>query len=333
MAMVIQVAASAFRGIAKAGPKLLVLVGAAAVAGISAGTKGAVDNVRARSVRKAATQRYDEAVAECQEARLNAELVALQYGDFQMRAHQGTVGRFADWLERNEHLVKRLNFKRVDGVWIRVPDIPKYKAAVGNVTAGLSGVVSAVGTGVSAQAGALWGVSTFASASTGTAISSLSGAAAQNAMLAWLGGGSLASGGGGVAVGTAVLSLVTVVPMLLIGGMTLGVIGAGKKTKAREYAAIVEVEIGRIQVAQALLLSTERRIGELRQVLTRLVERATAAIDELEVLDFDPKLHAREFLRALQLVTAVKEVLNTPILDPESGELTEASVEVVRKYA
>ena len=331
--MVIQVAASAFRGLAKAGPKLLVLVVAAAVAGISACTKGVADIVRARSVRKAATQRYDEAVAECEEVRLNAELVALEYGDFQMRAHQGTVGRFADWLERNEHLVKRLNFKRVDGVWIRVPDIPKYKADVGNVTAGLSVVVSAVGAGVSAQAGALWGVSTLASASTGTAISSLSGAAAQNAMLAWLGGGSLASGGGGVVVGTAVLSLVTVVPVLLIGGMTLGVIGARKKTKAHHYAARVEVEIGRIQVTQALLLSTERRIGEVRQVLTRLVERATAAIDELEVLDFDPKLHAREFLRALQLVTAVKEVLNTPILDPESGELTEASVEVVRKYA
>lgn len=330
--MVVQVAAGAFRGLAKAGPKLLVAVGVAAIAG-TAGIKGAVDTVRARSVRKAATQRYDEAVAKCEEARLNAELVALQYGDFQMRAHQSTVGRFADWLEQNEHLVKRLNFKRVDGVRIKVPDIPKYKATADNVTAGLSGVVSAVGAGVSARAAALWGVSKFAKASTGTAISSLSGAAAQNAMLAWLGGGSLASGGGGVAAGTDVLNLVTVLPMLLIGGMTLAGIGAKEKTKAREYAAILEVGIGRIQVAQALLPSTERRIGEFRQVLTRLVELATAAIDELEVLDFDPKVHAREFLRALQLVTAVKEVLNTPILDPESGELTEASVEVVRKYA
>lgn len=331
--MAIQVAVGAIGRIAKAGPKALVLGGAAAAAGISAGTKGAIDYVRGRSVRKAAAQHYGEAVAECEGARLQAELVAQQYGDFQMRAHQGTVGRFADWLERNEHLVKRLNFRRVGGVWIRVPNIPKYQAAVGNVTAGLSGVVSAVGAGASAQAGALWGVSALASASTGTAISSLSGAAAESATLAWLGGGSLATGGGGVAAGTAVLSLVTVVPVLLIGGMTLGVMGARTKTKAAKYAASVEVEIGRIQVAQVLLLSTEQRIGELRQVLTRLVELATAELDELEVLDFDPKLHAREFLRTLQLVTAVKEVLNTPILDPKSGELTEASVEVMRKYA
>ena len=331
--MVVQVAASAVRSLAKAGPKLLVAAAIAAAVGIASGVKGAVDTVRARSVRKTAAQRYDEAVGECEEVRLNAELIGRQYGDFQVRAHQDTVGRFADWLERNEHLVKRLNFKRVDGVWIRVPDIPKYKATVENVTTGLSGVVSAVGAGASAQAGALWGVSTFASASTGTAISSLGGAAAQNATMAWLGGGTLASGGGGVAAGTAVLNLVTAVPVLLIGGMTLGVMGARTNTKARDYAAKAEVEIGRIQVTQALLVSTERRIGELRRVLTTLVERAAAAIDELESLDFDPKLHAREFLRALQLVTAVKEVLNTPILDPRSGELTEASIEVVRKYA
>ncbi len=46
---------------------------------------------------------------------------------------------------------------------------------------------------------------TFGTASTGVAISSLSGAAATNAALAWLGGGALAAGGGGMAVGSALL--------------------------------------------------------------------------------------------------------------------------------
>ena len=41
---------------------------------------------------------------------------------------------------------------------------------------------------------------TFGVASTGTAITSLSGAAATNAALAWLGGGTLAAGGGGMAL-------------------------------------------------------------------------------------------------------------------------------------
>ena len=43
-------------------------------------------------------------------------------------------------------------------------------------------------------------------ASTGTAISALSGVAATNAALAWLGGGAVSAGGWGVALGSVVLS-------------------------------------------------------------------------------------------------------------------------------
>lgn len=54
---------------------------------------------------------------------------------------------------------------------------------------------------------AMWVATTFGTASTGTAISSLSGAAAANAALAWLGGGALTAGGGGMAAGNALLAL------------------------------------------------------------------------------------------------------------------------------
>lgn len=60
-------------------------------------------------------------------------------------------------------------------------------------------------------------VSTFATASTGTAISTLSGAAATNATLAWFGGGAIAAGGGGTALGATILS----------GGTAIVVIAAG----------------------------------------------------------------------------------------------------------
>ena len=56
-----------------------------------------------------------------------------------------------------------------------------------------------------AEALTLATVSTFAVASTGTAISSLSGIAASNATLAWLGGGSIAAGGFGMTGGLVVL--------------------------------------------------------------------------------------------------------------------------------
>lgn len=61
----------------------------------------------------------------------------------------------------------------------------------------------------------------FALASTGTAIGTLHGAAATNATLAWLGGGSLATGGFGMAGGMAVLGGIVVGPALALGGALL----------------------------------------------------------------------------------------------------------------
>ena len=72
----------------------------------------------------------------------------------------------------------------------------------------LGGYGAALGGGLAAGAlgaiGAYGLVGTLGAASTGTAIGTLSGAAATNAALAWFGGGSLAVGGAGIAGGTAV---------------------------------------------------------------------------------------------------------------------------------
>lgn len=65
---------------------------------------------------------------------------------------------------------------------------------------------------------------TFGTASTGTAISALSGAAATKAALAWLGGGALAAGGGGMAAGNALLALAGPLGWT-VGGLAL--VGSG----------------------------------------------------------------------------------------------------------
>lgn len=317
----------------KAGPRVLVPLGVGVAAAVTAGAKGVIDMSKGRGLRNAALKKLESALEDCEAVRIDTETAAHSYGEFQITVHRENVGRFADWLERNEALVKRLNFKKVDGVRIRVPNIPKYVAGAESVTTGVSGIVSAVGAGAAAPAAALWGVSTFASAGTGTAIASLSGAAAQNATLAALGGGTIAAGGGGMAAGAAVLSLTAAVPVLLIGGFTMGIVGAKSKTKSKDFVSSVAIEIERIALAQDLLVAVQKRISELRSLLFELSQRSTQALTTLEQVTFDPDQHASEFLRALQLVTAVKEILNTPVLDPDSGELTEASVEILRKYA
>lgn len=86
-------------------------------------------------------------------------------------------------------------------------------------TANRNMIATAGGTAVGALTSvtAMGLVSTFATASTGTAISTLSGAAATNATLAWFGGGAIAAGGGGTALGATILT----------GGTAAVVIAAG----------------------------------------------------------------------------------------------------------
>ena len=72
-----------------------------------------------------------------------------------------------------------------------------------------SGAGVAAGAAVASMAptAAMWIATTFGTTSTGTAISALSGAAATNAALAWLGGGAIAAGGSGMVAGQALLAL------------------------------------------------------------------------------------------------------------------------------
>ena len=85
------------------------------------------------------------------------------------------------------------------------------------------GVGGAVGTGLGVSVAmmgptvAMGVATTFGVASTGTAISELAGAAATKAALAWLGGGALSAGGGGMAAGKALLALAGPVGWTLAG--------------------------------------------------------------------------------------------------------------------
>ena len=70
----------------------------------------------------------------------------------------------------------------------------------------LKAVAGGTAAGATAAAGTAKVVAAVGTASTGKAISLIYGAAKTNATLAWLGGGSLAVGGGGMALGVALLT-------------------------------------------------------------------------------------------------------------------------------
>ena len=114
----------------------------------------------------------------------------------------------------------RIEVDRFENAVHRIETEAARTAALGSGT-GVAGATAGVGLAAFGPSVAMAVATTFGTASTGTAISALSGAAATNAALAWLGGGAVAAGGGGTAAGSALLALAGPVGWT-IGGLALG---------------------------------------------------------------------------------------------------------------
>lgn len=138
--------------------------------------------------------------------------------------------------------------------------------AVGQGAAGVGAGVAVVALGPTAAMGI---ATSFGVASTGTAISALSGAAATNAALAWLGGGALAAGGGGMAAGNAILALAGPVGWTIAG---LSIVASGLmffKTKSDKE---------RLENVYTLISNRDAKSYEL--AIVELSERIKRIVDE-----------------------------------------------------
>lgn len=262
----------------------------------------------------------ERAALETYAATTNDTLKSL--GAHQEDAYRAVVERMADFLRRHEKQVSESETLLVDGLDARAGQVSLDKSLGQEAIAWIRGLSASAVTGVGLSAGLTSAVTTFASASTGTAISSLSGAAATNATLAFLGGGSLATGGGGMVVGAAALNFVTIGPAILVSGFVVAGQGEKAKTKAVENEAAVAIAIAEAQETKAKFDAIITRANELARLLDQLVVRATAALDQLESEPFQPEEHATLFQHSLILTMAVRDVAATPVVD-ESGDLNE----------
>lgn len=204
-------------------------------------------------------------------------------------------------------------------------------SALGAVTALAGGVTSGLG----AAAGAFAIVGSVATASTGTSISALSGAAAMNATLAALGGGSLAAGGGGVAAGTMVLGGLVAAPALLAGVAFVSWKGRRERRNQREIAA-------ELTVADAGLLLVEERSGAVltrsRHVRSLLVELDGHIVERLpsfrSLVDGEqdysayPPAARAEVATLVGLVTTTVSLMAAPLID-DDGQVTTLSAQLL----
>lgn len=313
-----------------------IILGAAALATAAFGGMKAVEGVSdlraAQEIGKKAQNQHERAVSHLKAEWEATQKLAQVYGQLQLDVKRCTVGRFVAFIERigqrGSHSDKQF-LKELQG--ISVEQIKEYKAAALEAEQFVKGGVMAIGAAAAAGQGVVGLVGLFGTASTGTAIAGLSGAAAWNATLAWLGGGSLAAGGGGMALGTLVLGGITVGPALAIGGFVLASQGEKALTTAREYQAKVNTELAKIDAAKNFLQQVKRRITELSELVEVLNNRAVAGLDELESQPFERKRDAGKFQQVALFVKALAEIMKTPVLDSQ-GNLNAATATIKAKY-
>lgn len=244
----------------------------------------------------------------------------------------GRMVKILDALERRGHV------KSLGDVEAQIASPEEVRAFAGqlvNAAELLKGGTVATGAGTAASAAATGLVSSLATASTGTAISGLSGAAANSAMLAWLGGGALAAGGWGMAAGTVVLGGITVGPAVLVSGVVLAAQGAKAQEQATRFAADVEVAVSKIDSLVSLLRRGERRVEELMEVTHALAARAHAAMERIEAIlqgfDDDNQEHIESLRSGLLLCGALRQVIECRILD-DDGQLNATAADLIDRF-
>ncbi|HYX14749.1 MAG TPA: hypothetical protein VE944_10350 [Nostoc sp.] len=297
------------------------------------GAEGFGNMNEAKEIGERAQNRHSYAVSELKADWEATNELAEEYGQLQLDVMMTTVGRFLDFIERNIGKAKQSEKEFLEGLeGISVQQIKEYKAAAVEAEQFFNGGTKAIGAAAAGYGGAMSLATSVGVASTGTLIGGLSGAAAWNATLAWLGGGSLAAGGGGMALGSLVLGGITVGPAVLIGGFVLAGEGEKALTKASEYNAEVNTAIAKIEAAKDFMQQVRRRITELQGVFECLNKSAILGLEELESLpSFDKNRDASKFQKVALLIKALAEIMKTPVLDSE-GQLNPITATIQAKY-
>ena len=152
-------------------------------------------------------------------------------------------------------------------------------AAIASGAGAVAGITGGMAIAGMAPTASMWVATTFGTASTGTAISTLRGAAATKAALAWLGRGALSAGGAGIAGGQAFLALAGPIGWGFTGvTLTASACSLGYKNKKIAHEAIAEAK--EITVAGAELNEMSEKIRYLMDETVMLSDKLREAAAE-----------------------------------------------------
>ena len=311
---------------------------AGAVTGIGTGIKAGIDNKNANDINDVAQMIVDHAKQKIEIAKDASGTALTALGEKKLQLLDKRVNKFVSLFEQihNIDIQESIGLNELAKFRIDKDNSFVELKELGNMaTSMVSGLATGAVAGTLTAFGAYGAATTLATASTGTAIASLSGAAATNATLAFFGGGSLAAGGLGVAGGTAVLGGMVAGPALAILGIVMSATASKKLDKAYANKAEAQKIAAELNAATVMCNGIRRRAYMFQRLLVKIDILFHPLVWELEKLLVIAGSDYREYTdeqkktvaMALSMAGTIKAILDTPILT-EDGKLTEESEKI-----
>lgn len=255
------------------------LVTTALGVGAKKGYDGYQDKSEANAIFRRAESDYNEAKANFDEVNDSVSESLNRLGQLQLNIGQD----FEAFRKISAALLDKINQKNSRKITIDIPkaELDKIERLELSATSYLGKIA---GGGVAGAAGAYavyGGVMALAAASTGTPIAALSGAAAYNATMAAIGGGSLAAGGFGMAGGAMVLGGVVAAPILAIAGWAFASHAKEALNDARKTRNEVAEAVHKMEIASIQLNKTEEYVDRIYDATSNIYKVFTPYLHDL----------------------------------------------------
>lgn len=293
-------------------PFTFIIAGVAAVAGGYGAKKGYdayQDNEEAKRINLEAKNLYDKALSSLQVEKDNTQESLEKLGNLKLNFYKELIIPTIDMLNKIPELPTKKEFI-FNGKTIKLPnqndhlEMKKYETSISDI---ISGGAKALGTGGLVGLATFGGVGTFAVTTTGTAIAGLSGVAATNATLAWLGGGALSVGGLGMAGGMAVLGGIVAAPVLAVAGMVFASKAEEAKNTAYSNFSLAETSVEELKLAEVRTNGIRRKSDEMIMTLEKLKDLYLKNLNNLQNIIYKKGVPQKISKRSIKTLFIKKE--------------------------
>jgi len=301
---------------------------AAKIGKSAVGVQGAKDRKTAKQIREICGEYYDAAEAVTESKRQKLNYVLTDFGEYRLRALHKTVSPFLLILEELKQKSDAMEIESLLGADISTQTLEEMEHMSKKASEALEKTAIAGVFGAAAVLGIPQLVTgALATASIESTIVSLSGSAANSAILNWLGGGTLTSIGGGMITGTVALAAITAgataVTTVLAAGAIVSVHYGKKLSEAKEYEKDVGVAVASLEKAWVVMDDISVRTAQLREDTESLKWRAIALLGELEPLvanfDFDDQNSVSVFNECTASIKSMADLACIPLLDDDGN--------------